>query len=479
VFGDVSSEKGGDGSRENPYKSYENAVSAVDDQGVVVLAGGTHEEQFTVKSGVSVVGGRSAAPEFAVLKSEKTVFDVEWQESRVIEGMFVGAEIAGVDETTRIESVGIRTRPSSAKFHNVGMYVSESSGPIVFKDSWVSSGNAGAGEDGDRGVRGASGSPGEDAPVANNNGSDRFLTSTGGIGGEGGTNNACSATRRGVAGGKGGEGGYERKVGENQFNESDPEPGKRGNGAPVGGSPGTPSSKGGGDGNDGLDGNAGLDGDSSPLRFGVVEGGKFVVLGSGYNGKKGSSGGGGKGGGGSYQTDTCLAGDPYFEPAGSFYTEWGAGGGGGGAGGCGGEGGEGGEPGFASVGVLVDDSTLEVVEGRILSGDGGAGGEGGKGGEGGIGGEGGDGTVQKKSSRCAVVRMPFSSGDGGNGGDGGRGGHGGGGAGGPSVGMLCDGEVEVSVSEDSTIKTGVGGEGGESPGTNGPEGVSMRSRGCE
>lgn len=145
----------------------------------------------------------------------------------------------------------------------------------------------------------------------------------------------------------------------------------------------------------------------------------------------------------------------------------GGGGGGGGCGGCGGLPGNGGQGGGASIALLVVDSEVSFVSGKLAGGSGGDGGKGGAGGEGGSGGGGGNGGG---GGAC----------QGGKGGTGGKGSAAGGGAGGLAYGVLyrgtapaLDPDTTAAITFGEAGKGGPGGKPGKSPdGNDGPAGRS-------
>ena len=245
------------------------------------------------------------------------------------------------------------------------------------------------GEDGADGVDGASGRRGESGEDGGS--PDRFNAGFGGI------NEHCPDTD----GGDGGRG----KAGA-----SDAEPGDDSPGGASG------SEEDGADGNHGADGADGSDGAEPQIVDGLWDSG------SGEPGEDGEHGVGGAGGGGGDADGSDAVG---------------GGGGGGGTGGCGGEGGQGGAAGGASIGVVVADGELQLVDADVSAAAGGDGGVGGLGGDGAFGHGGGSGAVGENSGD--------SGGDGGRGGDGGDGGDG---MGGNSFGVVCH-EDNATVQLDS------------------------------
>ena len=254
-----------------------------------------------------------------------------------------------------------------------------------------------AGEDGADGVRGDSGEDG--------GWQERWR------GGRAGENEACE----GANGGDGGRG----EVGMNEAAQGEDS---------AGGAMGTWSS-----GEHGWDGESGEDGAAGEES--VLEDGLWLRGSVGEQGEKGSAGVGGAGGGGGH-----AGGD-----------DTGGGGGAGGAGGCGGEGGEGGKGGGASIGLLVWEGTVEVVNSEIESAEGGAGGRGGDGGDGAQGRSGGSGASGDGSADDGR--------SGGRGGDGGVGGQGGFGKGGESYAVVCEAHSMVKLQESELDHASGGREG--------------------
>ncbi len=293
------------------------------------------------------------------------------------------------------------------------------------------------GSDGVGGAAGSHGSDGDDGCHACETCSDP---------GPGGGGTGCA----GADGGDGGDSGWGWGAG------SDGSWGLLGGGS---GGPGGLAYSDGDDGGAGSAGGAGSDG------AGGDEAGRFDATGytpadgdSGGVGSTGRGGGGGGGGGGGTDYVVCIS--------------YGGGGGGGGGGGCGGGPADGGGGGGASVGLLLVDASVELLDCQLETaggGQGGRGGAGGSGGSGGAGGAGGGGTDLLSAG---------AGGTGGLGGGGGRGGHGGGGGGGPSYGVRCEGSASLAHDAATTFSAGAGGTGGSSAGENGQEGDRDDTSGC-
>jgi len=150
----------------------------------------------------------------------------------------------------------------------------------------------------------------------------------------------------------------------------------------------------------------------------------------GADGEAGNPGGGAGGGGGN-------------KASGAGSSIPGGGGGGGGCGGCGGNGGGGGKGGGGSIALLVVNTPVTLVGGKLTTG------KPGNGGHGSSGGGGGGGAGNGAGNGCA----------GGTGGSGAGGGGGAGGTGGVSLGIGYIGQAPVIT--DATIATGPAGLEGD------------------
>lgn len=182
-------------------------------------------------------------------------------------------------------------------------------------------------------------------------------------------------------------------------------------------------------------------------------------------GGAGKPGQGGGGGGGARGTAAACSGSvKVLLP--------GASGGAGGSGGCGGQGGDGGHPGGSSIAFVVVDATVSLDRVSLVAGDagnGGPGGEGQLGGNGSLGGAFGARAGDAKES-C----------EGGRGGPGGNGGPGGGGHGGHSLGIAFRGK-ELRVISPGSFTPGDAGTGGPGAGAapnNGASGANGLVQEC-
>ncbi len=293
-----------------------------------------------------------------------------------------------------------------------------------------SSGDGNTGAKGDNGVE-------DDPSIVCGHGTDP-------LGGNGGAAKTCG----GFAGGNGGLPGLGSDIGL---------AGSNGDPAPLGGAGGSGGLRGqtGGNGTAGDPGSTGADG-AGGQSFGALDASGIYIPSHGGNGTLGSGGyGGGGGGGGGGGTNSCDS--------------WGGGGGGGGSGGCRGNPGERGTGGMASIGIVLVDSSVEILNSSISSNWGGFGGNGGSGAAGGFGGKGGLGGAGQDDSG--------PGGPGGAGGAGGRGGHGGGGGGGPSIGIVCVGSSTLT-NNGSTVTPGLARPGGVSAGNNGEIGELAATKDC-
>ncbi len=251
---------------------------------------------------------------------------------------------------------------------------------------------------------------------------------------------------------------------------------------------------------DGVTGTGGKAGDggsdappSSLMTTGWVDAGLWFAE-SSAAGTDGQDGKGALGGlaGGNTRYEVLDGGQP--DGGGLLSIALGSSGGGGGAPGCGGRAGEGGAQGGPSLGLLVLSGAPRFEGVEVFSGRGGMGGQAGAGGLGGAGGDGGPGgprwEAECQSARSfrlltprtspTGIRSGFFSGAGGAGGLGGAGGKGGDGApgaGGPSVGVWCEG-VQLAVLP--TITLGAGGPGAvRADGAQGLRGPSLSTINCQ
>jgi Big-like domain-containing protein len=275
-----------------------------------------------------------------------------------------------------------------------GIIIEESSN-ITISDNFIATGNARPGAKGANGVKGyegtdgSPGTPGQGGPGGDFGG---VIGDEGGRGGDpvaggSGQNGSESGSLKAQGGHGGVWGSWNPGVGEN-------------------GPPLLYPSGATGDGGAGL--SIGTEGFFLPSNGEAGE----------YKGKWGSGGGGGGAGA-------------------AIHGHWGGAGGGGASGGGPGNPGKGGWGGGASIGIIVQllSQNIVIMNNVFITGNGGNGGDGGNGGRGGYGGDGGAGETGKYPD------LTQNGAKGGNGSYGSSGGPGGGGSGGSILGILADGSV--------------------------------------
>ncbi len=453
IFVDGSAVADGDGSRTAPLKKYSDAVASADAGDVIILGGqATFEEQLSVKKRISVLGGFSSAPEFQWSASRRATFEVAAPDDDDV----IGVEALDIDQDTVLAQVEVTTADAADGRTNYGAYVRDST-QLTMKDVEVRAGHGGNGADGGDGEAGADGEAGEDS-----------VQHRGGGGGAG-TNGACPEADGGAAG-----------VGSKRVSTilQTPDDGEDAASGAAGGEAGdgglSDSSKAGADGENGLTPSRGGDSGDYGVSGGVVVDDRWIPEGAGGDGADGPHGPGGAGGGGAWH-------GPEYQDTQIYYD--GPEGGAGGAGGCGGEGGAGGGPGAGSFGLFLVRSDVTLNNSTFEGGAGGIGGSGGSGGLGGSGAPGGRGTDSTRTGtqingQFYYTTLDWSSGDGGDGADGREGGHGGGGAGGVSYGAYCV-ESQPAVEGATEFVAGSSASGGQSPGSQGLDGISEDSHQCE
>jgi hypothetical protein len=393
---------------------------------VLIAEGGYEEAPIVLTSAISIFGGY--ASDFRSRSNARALITSTGQTAITVRNLAVPA---------RFDRVSFITLPQSTPGQETRTVVVSGSGSnLTLTNVRI---RAGAGGDGTAGNNGSNG-------AAGNRGANASGSSGGGGASVGGGNGASG--RRQASGPAGSSGSA--------------------NGSSCGGSGGAGSGTGGLGCNDGnpRDGGNGGNGCNAPQGSSGAGGtGLGFVSGEDWSPSGGASGGtggrgGGGGGGGAGGGEDCTA--PFNV---CLFCGTGRGGGGGGGGGAGGTPGTGGSGGGASIGMLLNGSTVNVVNVEIVTEGGGDGGPGGRGGAGGSGGSGGAG--QSTSSD--------QEGDGGDGGDGGRGGDGGcggGGGGGPSVGVWQLGRgAGLNQVGPLTFGVAAGGRGGSSCGVSGSNGI--------
>lgn len=412
----------GDGSRQAPLASIQDAISAADVAGGdVYIAAGNYDESLVLRSRVSLYGGWDhtdwshdvAANRPVVSGSATAVFGEQVNDVRLD-----GLEIIAAD--------AVGTGASS-----VAVWLDRAT-ELVLTNNVIQAGAGAAGAPGSQGATGRKGSDGTD-------GEDAFICVL----------SSSDPGSRGVnfrAGGNGGRGRIGN--GDGGANASSQPNGGNGGGG------GTSSSKNGRDGTNGeVNGANGGNGSAGAAFGALTPTGYDPDAAVGGTGSKGGTGWGGGGGGGARGFTAVLV--SACAPAG----------GGGGGGGEGGGGGTGGKGGGASIAVLLLGTTVaQITDNEIRTGTGGQGGAGGNRGTRGGRGIGGDGGTRACDSLAPSLCTGYG-GDGGDGSYGGYGGYGGGGGGGPSIGILEDAAATGSVSA-NTYDLGGGGAGGARSGGN-------------
>jgi len=423
-----------------PCKTIQYGIDKTNAGNYVLVAGGTYAEAITLKSGVSVYGGYSAA---------------DWSRSTTNVVTITGANDNGHGWAARGTDISTETilnqltfvapAATAAGASSVGIACTNCNGlHVAYATVEAKAGQAGTdGVDGDAGANGGAGVEG---------GKYNHRGATARAHGSAGGTSPCG----GGAGGRGGHGGRNGiPNGDSGDKGVSVSPADGGNGGSGGsGSSGSHAGHGatgsaGQAGSPGTNGSAGSAGGANTNNFWIsihgVDGSSDGTVGAG---------GGGGGGGGAARRNGLSA------------RRRGGGGGGGGAGGCPGAHGTGGVSGGASIAVLLTESgSAQILNSYLMTANGGRGGRGGTGGPGGAGGNGGAGGMGSDKGK-------YRSGDGGRGGAGGaggRGGHGGGGAGGPSAGIMLVGSSTVTQTGNS-FTLGTPGAGGASPGNSGAAG---------
>ena len=431
AFVSTTGSDAGDGSMANPFRTIAQALASGKPQ--VLVANGTYVENLSFGSG-RVWGGYDSSAGWARSLTQATLTG-----SVVVDGDggFITLDSLDIEAPA---ATGTGASSVALTIRNVG----QGEGAVLNRLRLVAS----QGADGANGSNGTAGVGGLEGP-AGASGPD------GGLGGPGASAQTCpdGISQAGWPGGDGAR--------------ALPGDGADGGDETLGGAGGRavtclgpPCS--------GADGGAGLlatDSLAGSAGAAGSERGQIVGLswlptlgGTGATGGRGRGGGGGGGGGG------------FFDQLAAFFG-FGGGGGGGGSGGCGGLGGSGGQGGGASIALLLINASPSLSQVTLVPGHGGTGGTGapgGPGGPGGVGGPGGEGELVDDAG------VTGGGGAGAPGRAGGMGGQGGPGAGGPGVGLWCEGTtnpLETNVS----VSAGVGGMAGQ---PNGVSGLSRTTFGC-
>jgi hypothetical protein len=413
------------GTRENPVKTITQAIKLAQQQSKagVYLDKGIYAGSVTLVAGINVYGGYDSGNLWARSAANESL----------IQGGSTAVTANNLNKETHLELVSVKSADGTAPGQSsYGIFVANSSGPVIIGQAKINAGNAMAGAVGTNGTAGADGK----TATAGLNGCTNSCGAcqNQGLGGAGAVG-ACSNS-----GGNGGTGGCDTNSGSGGAQGSGGSGGLGGGGGGYASCPFGSSSSGsqGRDGSPGSDGNLG----AQALAAGTMTAAGYVVAsgGDGSAGTNGSGGGGGGGGGGGSGSIGCN-------------TDKGGGGGGGGSGGCGATAAKGGGGGGGSFGIFSYASTVTLNGGNIASGRAGDGGKGGNGATGGaVGGGAGAGGGSGDAS---------GGGRGGNGGIGGNSGAGAGGTGGPSYGIYAKMSTVVTNGvQASNGAFGVGGNGG-------------------
>ena len=421
------------GTRENPVKTVTQGIKLAQQQGKtgVYLDKGIYTGSVAMVAGIGVYGGYDSGNLWARSAANESL----------IQGGTTAVTLSNIAKETHLELVSVKSADgTTAGQSSYGVFVVNSSGPIIIGQAKVNAGNAASGN-----------SPTAPAdvitPVAANgatggNGCTGGGCNPAGPGGKGGTN-TCTAVAGTVSGGNGGNGsvGNSGGGGANGIGSA---AGVGGGGGSSGDClPGFYSGKGG---SGGTDGAAGADGTlgTQPV---AVSSANFTAAGyspaSGGDGRPGGNGsgagGGGAGGGGA---------------GGICKPDAGGGGGGGGAGGCAAAAGLGGGGGGGSFGIYVFKSTVTLNTATLASGQAGNGGTGANGAVGGSAGTGATGGAGSEDSA--------GGGRGANGGKDGNSDAGADGSDGPSYGLYAQASQVVTNSvQASGGAFGAAGNGGK------------------
>ncbi|WP_438000675.1 hypothetical protein WMF26_13470 [Sorangium sp. So ce185] len=407
VFARAGAEEGGEGTRQRPYGSLQEAIEKATAEGKRVYAcaegEAAFEESVKVEAGLEVIGSFACAG-WTLEAGRKSA--LAGPADQVALTLGEGAEGARVE--------GFAIRAADAKQDggsSIGVVVADVEAELAEVE--VTAGN---GKDGARGT-----TP-EEAPVAGasaeaGGASNACVAENAVLGGAAGVTSCEDGETAGGRGGLGGSGETDEgngQVGEDGGPVPEENPMRKGLGGV--GETASQDCERGNDGKSGTAGPAGVGGTGATLALTGLSGG------DGDAGKTGGRGQGGGGGGGAKAGLFCKLGPDTIDGVG-------ASGGGGGAGGCGGKGGGGGQAGGSSVGIVSLGNRLKLTGVTIAVGKGGNGGAGAAGQSGAAGGNGAAGGT---ASGTAPSRPGCQ---GGNGGLGGPGGAGGGGRGGYAVGV--------------------------------------------
>jgi hypothetical protein len=475
VYLDPLSPDGGDGSAESPFNAFTAAYDAATQNAstptfILIAKDEPIElnEALTVFDGVSIVGGLTHTEQGAwvydTTGQDRTEIVVtgngalDYTQGIVANGVGTATLLSHLNVTVANPPSGESTQDGRGG-NSYGLRAINSDGLVLsFVDLSASPGGRGA--DGDDGANGANGSNGVDGAKGTNKKPAPV------IGPALGASSQCDAQYGNATGGNGGRGAIACFLNTTPCNFFDAnwtpdfatERGGDAPSGPQGGFAGLGNRRNPGDATDGADA-APHPTPAAPGMRGTTGGAVVVDLwsatGSGTPGEHGLNGRAGGGGGGT----------GYFNQSDNeWYT--GTAGGSGGSGGCGGGFGDGGGVGGASIGALLVNSNVTIIDSRISGALGGIGGDGGMGGAGGTGGIGGVGTsLLERWSGFGSGNIQQAditgakSGDGGDAANGQNGGGGGGGAGGDSYGIVCH-QGSVPTLERTTVQAGGSARGG-------------------
>lgn len=435
VFVSASAKPDGDGSRQAPFRTIGEALSAIEgaSEPRVYVCAESFAEEVVLPGGTALYGGLDCTNNWMYSESGRTT----------IEPMSGIPLTLSAGKATHVENVRA-TAPDGAppagdgdNGYSGGASIAVVAEPSSVVDLVRCELTAGDGADG---LAGEAISPVDAAPKGNAGAAECQS-------GEGAA--AASAACEDLVGGtgmidtSGGRGGD----GVGAAGANPPQPGTGASGGAAGHAQTdsdycTPGEPGGA-------GESGSPGEGGPTAGLLLDGSYKGARGT--DGTPGTPGSGGGGGGGGIK---CVTnGGP------------GAGGGGGGAGGCGGRAGKGGGAGGSSIALYAKDAQVSLASAVLITGNagsGGAGADGQKGGAGGGKGASGASTPDTLTRAC----------EGGEGGKGGDGGPGGGGAGGHSIAAVW---TTAPALQGVTFTVGAPGDGG--PGGAGVESTAAGGQG--
>ncbi|KYF54090.1 hypothetical protein BE04_41800 [Sorangium cellulosum] len=403
MFADANATRGGDGTRERPFVSLQDAVYYAAGRAVLVCRDGVFNESVTIDAGIEVVGGFDCAADWTWRASAWSTIEAPPDE--------VALTITDRGNGAKVRNFAIRAASARiAGGSSIGVAAADVVAELLQVD--VVAGDALDGAHGETPFEAPD--PGENAPL---DASNACVIASEVRGAEPGVTVCEDGETRGGDGGRGAlpDRDVHGQRGGDGTPLPEPNPDNRGLGG-AGQSEPIRSCGHGTNGANGAPGEAGAAGLGSTLALTGVIGGK------GGDGKPGRRGQGGGGGGSAMPGRFCLDGS-------NVVAGPGASGGGGGAGGCGGKGGQGGQAGGSSIGLLNLGARVVLNDVTVAVGKGGKGGDGATGRGGGLGGSGGIG------GEASGLENSIRGCRGGHGGHGGDGGPGGGGRGGHAVGI--------------------------------------------